>query len=572
MSTGTAAVCSMLYVLVGVCVCALLYTSAGWRRWRRLWHGWIVIPTGIGVSVFTVLQWRRLSWSNEPTDTKTTRNFRITCYRVIPLRAMSRAWGWLSSQHVPLSLRCWLYTRYANMYGVNLEEAAYSLEQYNSLCEFFIRPLKEGTRPVAEYEPLVSPADGSIINSGVVNSCNVEQIKGVTYTIKTFLGEPTWNANNAIVGGGGDGGSGGGGGGGGYQHSSEVRRSASPSMCEQSKSLAASAASKYVGYETAAEKMMSKLGDEGCELLHLDINDGYRCGNKISANIRYESRMLGWLVFYFQFCIKDLLINSFYFGFQIIYGIKSSIVLSNGKISRGASFLRSQLSFSSGANSIFKTQIDASSGDGLAAYASDASSVSDGDSDSDDDDDDGQCFDPDWNEYKRKLLHDQNNELYQLVVYLAPGDYHRFHAPADLKIKFRRHFQGELFSVHPKVTKWIPELFSLNERAVYVGEWEYGFFSMVAVGATNVGSIKVHSDKDLLTNTRRWRNSPRFKDKVLDTDWKKGEEIGEFRLGSTIVLLFEAPKNFPFKVKPGERIKVGEAVTKLKTDSNTSVS
>lgn len=80
----------------------------------------------------------------------------ITCYRVIPLRAMSRAWGWLSSQHVPLSLRCWLYTRYANMYGVNLEEAAYSLEQYNSLCEFFIRPLKEGTRPVAEYEPLVS--------------------------------------------------------------------------------------------------------------------------------------------------------------------------------------------------------------------------------------------------------------------------------------------------------------------------------------------------------------------------------------------------------------------------------
>jgi len=35
----------------------------------------------------------------------------------------------------------------------------------------------------------------------------------------------------------------------------------------------------------------------------------------------------------------------------------------------------------------------------------------------------------------------------------------------------------------------------LNERAVYVGEWEHGFFSMTAVGATNVGSIKVHSDK-----------------------------------------------------------------------------
>lgn len=305
----------------------------------------------------------------------------------------------------------------------------------------------------------VSPADGSIINAGIVNSCNVEQIKGVTYTIKTFLGEPTWNADKAITGGGGSSGSGGGGGSGGGYHPPDVRPADGPSLCEQSstpaaKSLASSAAaSKYAKYESATEKMMSKLGNEGCELLHLDIQDGYRCTNKISANIRYDSRMLGWLVFYFQFCIKDLLINSFYFGFQIIYGIKSSIVLSNGKISQGASFLRSQLSFSSGANSIFRTQIDASTGDGLEAYASET-----GDSDSDSDDE-GQCFDPDWNEYKRKLLHNQNNELYQFVVYLAPGDYHRFHAPADLKIKFRRHFQGTshftLVSRNEKPTCWL---------------------------------------------------------------------------------------------------------------------
>ena len=56
-------------------------------------------------------------------------------------------------------------------------------------------------------------------------------------------------------------------------------------------------------------------------------------------------------------------------------------------------------------------------------------------------------------------------------------------------------FIGELLSVHPSFTEWIPELFSLNERAVYVGEWEHGFFSLIAVGATNVGSIKVHSDQ-----------------------------------------------------------------------------
>lgn len=80
----------------------------------------------------------------------------ITCYRAVPLRAMSRAWGWISSQHVPLSIRCWLYTRFANIYGVNIDEAAHSLEHYSSLCEFFIRPLKEGSRPVAEFESVVS--------------------------------------------------------------------------------------------------------------------------------------------------------------------------------------------------------------------------------------------------------------------------------------------------------------------------------------------------------------------------------------------------------------------------------
>lgn len=52
--------------------------------------------------------------------------------------------------------------------------------------------------------------------------------------------------------------------------------------------------------------------------------------------------------------------------------------------------------------------------------------------------------------------------------------------------------------MNPTIAGWIPELFSLNERVVYVGEWEHGFFSMTAVGATNVGSINVYCDKVIL--------------------------------------------------------------------------
>lgn len=55
-------------------------------------------------------------------------------------------------------------------------------------------------------------------------------------------------------------------------------------------------------------------------------------------------------------------------------------------------------------------------------------------------------------------------------------------------------FLGELLSVRPGIVNWIAGLFNLNERVVYTGEWHHGYFSLTAVGATNVGSIKVYFD------------------------------------------------------------------------------
>lgn len=86
------------------------------------------------------------------------------------------------------------------------------------------------------------------------------------------------------------------------------------------------------------------------------------------------------------------------------------------------------------------------------------------------------------------------NGLFFAVVYLAPGDYHRFHSPTSWVVEKRRHFAGELYSVAPYVAKRLHNLFVLNERVALLGRWRYGFFSMVPVGATNVGSIVINFD------------------------------------------------------------------------------
>ena len=167
--------------------------------------------------------------------------------------------------------------------------------------------------------------------------------------------------------------------------------------------------------------------------------------------------------------------------------------------------------------------------------------------------------------FEKSLMHDpDNNKLYTCVVYLGPGDYHGFHSPCDWVVKKRRHFVGELLSVNPKVARWVKNLFVLNERVVLSGVWEHGFFSMTAVGATNVGNIKIHGD--VLLNTNKIMSPKRsVYDFDLENDGKvlkKGDPVGEFNLGSTIVLIFEAPKDFRFDLQTEQKIKYGEKICK----------
>eukprot|EP00058_Branchiostoma_floridae_P026361 XP_002611852.1 hypothetical protein BRAFLDRAFT_83124 [Branchiostoma floridae] len=175
---------------------------------------------------------------------------------------------------------------------------------------------------------------------------------------------------------------------------------------------------------------------------------------------------------------------------------------------------------------------------------------------------------PDDENYQQMLLENpEENELYHCTVYLAPGDYHRFHSPAEWEVLHRRHFPGELFSVNPGLVRCIQGLFNYNERVVMSGRWDQGFFSMSAVGATNVGSIRMYMDSELHTNLPgKWKGGL-FYDRVFFNEThgtgvavKKGEIFGEFNLGSSIVIIFEAPRTFSFKVKAGQKIRFGEAL------------
>ena len=180
---------------------------------------------------------------------------------------------------------------------------------------------------------------------------------------------------------------------------------------------------------------------------------------------------------------------------------------------------------------------------------------------------------------ERKGYYEPKKEtrLYQCTIYLAPGDYHCFHAPADWTVEVRRHFIGKLLSVRPSLLGKIPHLLSLNERVVYYGKWnptvhsiEYEkdksqdcFMAFAAVGATNVGSILVEIDKNLKTNTKtkfkgRKYVEEEFFNQHRSVNLKKGAYFGEFNLGSSVVIVIEAPVDFGFDVISGQKVFVGQ--------------
>lgn len=145
------------------------------------------------------------------------------------------------------------------------------------------------------------------------------------------------------------------------------------------------------------------------------------------------------------------------------------------------------------------------------------------------------------------------------TLYLSPRDYHRIHMPCAGRLLRMIHVPGALFSVNPTTARGVPGLFARNERVVCVFDTKFGPLAMALVGATIVGSMATtwHG----VVNPPRPGALREWHYEGQDIRLAKGEEMGRFLLGSTVVLLL--PKQalaFNPAWQPGGAIRMGEAM------------
>lgn len=124
------------------------------------------------------------------------------------------------------------------------------------------------------------------------------------------------------------------------------------------------------------------------------------------------------------------------------------------------------------------------------------------------------------------------------TYYLCPTDYHRVHSPVAGKITKITHIPGALWPVNDWAVANIGNLFVVNERVVVEITTDRGPVAAVFVGATNVGSIEIFKESSLQTNAFMQSSKVRHFQYPQGMSIEKGEELGQFRMGSTVVMIY----------------------------------
>lgn len=148
------------------------------------------------------------------------------------------------------------------------------------------------------------------------------------------------------------------------------------------------------------------------------------------------------------------------------------------------------------------------------------------------------------------------------TIYLSPGNYHRVHMPLDGRLRRMTHVPGRLFSVAPYTVRQVDRLFARNERVISIFDTAVGPVAVVLVGAMLVagmetvwaGEVTPARHRDVRT-TQYGEDAPRL---------ARGEEMGRFNMGSTVVLLLPpGALRAESASRPGDAVKLGQALASL---------
>lgn len=144
------------------------------------------------------------------------------------------------------------------------------------------------------------------------------------------------------------------------------------------------------------------------------------------------------------------------------------------------------------------------------------------------------------------------------TLYLSPRDYHRVHMPCAGRLVHMTYVPGTLFSVKPSTVRAVPGVFARNERIICLfNSSDHGKFAVVLVGATIVGSMATVWHGGIIP--RRTDQPYEWSYDESSIDLKKGEEMGRFLLGSTVITLFgKGAISFNADWDPERSVRLGE--------------
>jgi phosphatidylserine decarboxylase len=149
-----------------------------------------------------------------------------------------------------------------------------------------------------------------------------------------------------------------------------------------------------------------------------------------------------------------------------------------------------------------------------------------------------------------------------LNFYLHPADYHRFHAPCEMRVLEAVHLPGRLLPVNDWSRRQVQGLFAGNERIVVRAAVAGGEMLVVLVAATSVGKVRVVFDEHLTThNGAREPERRSYAEPVL---LGRGDELGRFELGSTVIVLLQRGVAEVDEREPDRPIRLGERVGRLR--------